>query len=274
MFGSVDYFSLLQNAVSDFMLSAAPQFWDFGHRVFLAAVLVRLAIMFYTVMYRPRGDNEFFVGKTLVQIAIGYWLITFYSVPDPLFGVAFSRLIVTLTSDFARVLDAAVMTTAITTLDQIFAKFIAPGFWEGLAQAIYYTIFAVITIAKFLSLAIVALSLWAQAIFVLFGPIFVSLFLLPYAGRLFFKWLDAFLEYSFLQATAFAYLFIGVHVLGAFVTQVPAGLTSDLYITWGGIILTFLGVYVLGFFKIERINASLFHGMAAHIGLSMPRVKW
>jgi type IV secretory pathway VirB6-like protein len=159
----------------------------------------------------------------------------------------------------------------VSTLDGILAKFVAPGYTELLANIIYFAVFFFVTLAKVVSLIIIGFSLFAQAVLVLLGPLFCSLFLVPHFKRYFVGWLDALVQYSFLQVTAYAYMLVGITLLAGVATSVPKGLTSDLYLTYGAMVLVFLLTYLGGFFMIPALNASIFGGAASSTFVNITR---
>jgi type IV secretion system protein VirB6 len=174
---------------------------------------------------------------------------------------------------FAAILDASVVTLVVTTLDGILGKFVEPGFTELLANIIYFTVFFFVSAAKVISLIIVGFSLFAQAVLVLLGPLFCSLFLVPHFKRYFFGWMDSLIQYSFLQVTAYAYMLVGLKLLGEVFSTVPKGLTSDLYLTYGAMVLIYILTYLGGFFLIPTLNASIFSGVASASITNIIRVR-
>ena len=111
-----------------------------------------------------------------------------------MFGYSFSDLIVSTMARFAAILDASVVTLVVTTLDGILGKFVEPGYTELLANIIYFTVFFFVSAAKVISLIIIGFSLFAQAVLVLVGPLFCSLFLVPHFKRYFFGWMDSLIQ--------------------------------------------------------------------------------
>ena len=141
----------------------------------------------WDMAFRPGSadDNNYLFGKTVLQIAVGFTIITFYETPDPVFGYSFSGIIVEQMVAFTAILDAAVVMKVVTTLDALISKFVEPGYTEFLANVIYFGVFFFVSLAKVISLVIIAFSLIAQAVLVLVGPIFCSLFLVPHFNQYF-----------------------------------------------------------------------------------------
>ena len=59
----------------------------------------------------------------------------------------------------------------------------------------------VVTLAKVISLAIVAFGLIASAVCALLGPIFVPFFIVPKLDWLFWSWFKAFIQYPFIPVS-------------------------------------------------------------------------
>lgn len=273
MFNTASYFSDLETAIAAMMIYASP-FWRIGANIFYASAVIALIVCGWKIMFRSGSieDHNYLFGTTVFQIALGFTLITFYENPDPVFGYSFTGLIIETMGSFVSILDKAVVTLAITSLDNLLTRFTSPG-WSFLAQGIYYTAFIVITAAQVVTLGIVSFSKWAQAVLVLVGPLFVSLFLVPHFRRYFFGWMDSLIQWSFLAVTAYAYMLVGLNLLTAFSSRVPAQLTSDLYLTFGVQVLVYLMVYIGGFLLIPTLNASIFSGAASTSVVNILRVR-
>jgi hypothetical protein len=275
MFQGLDYFTLLQTAVATLMQTYSTPFWRIGANIFFASAVIKMMVTGWQIAFRGGSieDNNYLFGTTVFQIAIGFTIITFYETPDPVFGYSFSGLIVETMAKFAAILDASVVMLVVTTLDGILAKFVAPGWGELLANIIYYGVFFFVTAAKVISLVIIGFSLFAQAVLVLVGPLFCSLFLVPHFRRYFFGWMDSLIQWSFLQVTAYAYMLVGLKLLSAVFTTVPKGLTSDLYLTYGAQVLVFILIYLGGFLLIPTLNASIFSGAASTNIVNIMRMR-
>ncbi len=101
--------------------------------------------------------------------------------------------------------------------------FVQPDTWSILANLLYWLLLIVITLAKVLSLAVVAFGLIASAVCALLGPIFVPFFIVPKLDFLFWNWLKAFIQYSFIPVVAFAFLMIFERFVYRFLTTLPHG---------------------------------------------------
>ena len=119
-----------------------------------------------------------------------------------------------------------------------------PDAWSILANLLYWLLLIVVTLAKVVSLAVVAFGLIASAVCALLGPIFVPFFIVPKLDWLFWSWFKAFIQYSFIPVVAFAFLMIFERFMFQFLTTLPPGITEDLYLVYGLQALVVIGMFV------------------------------
>jgi len=258
IFDSLDYFSQLQTATAGLMRVYSPQFLAIGMNIYTLSAIVKMFVTAWEIQFKPGSleDANWTFGIALLQILIGFTIQTFY--------VPLSDMVVDQMAALTHILDVTVVRLVVTTLDDILRKFIMPTGWmEVLGTLIYFLVFFFITLAKVISLIIISFSLIAQAVLVLVGPLFCSLWLMPHFKRYFLGWMDSLIQYSFLQVMAYAYMLVGMTLLGAVFTKIPKGLTSDLYLTYGVQVLIYIMAYVGGFAMLPSLNASLFSGVAS-----------
>src|SRR6266550_8311474 len=198
----------VQQAITTLLTSYEPEFLRVGFSLFVAFATILLAWQGIRMMLNQDslGDHFFNFAKLLVTICFGYSLIVFYESPLPGIGVSFSNLITDQAHAFANILDARSLELVFDHLDTLWAQFVQPDAWSILANLLYWLLLIVVTIAKVLSLAIVAFGLIASAVCALVGPIFVPFFIVPKLDWLFWSWFKAFVQYSFIPVIAFAFL--------------------------------------------------------------------
>jgi len=208
------------------------------------------------------GDHMFGFAKLLLYIAFGYAIVACYESPIPGIGVSFSNLITDQAHDLANILDARSLELVFDHLDQLWQQFVQPDAWSILANLIYWLLLIVITLAKILALAVVAFGLIASAVCALVGPIFVPFFIVPKLDWLFWSWLKAFIQYSFIPVIAFAFLMVFERFVFQFLTTIPPGITEDLYMIYGLQTFVIIGVFVVGILLIPSLTNSIFSGSA------------
>jgi type IV secretory pathway VirB6-like protein len=252
----------IQQAITGLLTTYEPEFLHFGYSMFVAFATILIAWHGIKMMLAREslGDHMFEFAKLLLFISFGYALIAYYESPIPGIGVSFSNLITDQAHVFANILDARSLELVFDHLDTLWAQFVQPDAWSILANLLYWLLLIVVTIAKVLSLAIVAFGLIASAVCALLGPIFVPFFIVPKLDWLFWSWFKAFVQYSFMPVVAFAFLMIFERFIFQYLTTVPPGITEDYYLVYGLQALVVIGVFCLGIFLVPSLTSSIFSG--------------
>ena len=252
----------IQQAITELLTTYEPEFLRFGYSLFLAFATILIAWHGIRMMlsHEGLGDHLFGFAKLLLFISFGYALIAFYETPIPGIGVSFSNLITDQTHHFATVLDARSLELMFDHLDELWVHFVQPDAWSILANLLYWLMLIVVTLAKVISLAIVAFGLIASAVCALLGPIFVPFFIVPKLDWLFWSWLKAFIQYSFIPVVSFAFLMIFERFVFNYLTTLPPGITEDLYLVYGLQSLVVIGTFVVGILLVPSLTSSIFSG--------------
>jgi hypothetical protein len=252
----------IQQAITTLLTTSEPAFLQFGSSLFVsfATILIVWQGIGMMLTQDSLGDHLFEFAKLLLFIAFGYALIAFYASPIPGIGVSFSHLITDQTHEFANILDARSLELVFDHLDQLWQDFIQPDAWSILANLLYWLLLIVVTLAKVISLAVVAFGLIASAVCALVGPIFVPFFIVPKLDWLFWSWLKAFMQYSFIPVIAFAFLMIFERFIFQYLTTLPPGITEDQYMLYGLQSLVVIGVFTVGILLVPSLTSSIFSG--------------
>ena len=252
----------VQQAITSLLTNYEPEFLRMGHSLFVAFATILIAWEGVRIMLNPDGlgDHMFRFARLLLTLSFGYALIAFYESPLPGVHISFSNLITDQAHLLANILDARSLELTFEHLDALWQRFVQPDTWSILANLIYWLLLIVVTLAKAISLAMVACGLIASAVCALVGPIFVPFFIVPKLDWLFWSWFKAFIQYSFVPVIAFAFLMIFERFVAHFVTTLPPGITEDLYMVYGIQTLVVIGVFCLGLFLIPSLTSSIFSG--------------
>ena len=154
----------VQQAITDLLTTYEPEFLRFGYTLFVAFATILIAWHGIRMMLDrdSLGDHMFGFAKLLVFMSFGYALIAFYEAPLPGIGVSFSNLITDQAHHFANILDARSLEMMFEHLDELWDHFVQPDAWSILANLLYWLLLIVVTLAKVISLAIVAFGLDGQ----------------------------------------------------------------------------------------------------------------
>jgi type IV secretory pathway VirB6-like protein len=260
----------IQQAISTLLLTREPEFLRFGQSLFIGFATLLLAWHGIRMMFARDGlaERMFEFAKLLLFVSFGYAFITFYESPLPGIGVSFSNLITDQTFYFQSVLDARAFDNVYRHLDELSDHFLQPDAWSILANLIYWTVLLLVALAKALSLAVIAFGLIASAVCALLGPIFVPFFIVPKLDFLFWGWLKAFIQYSFVPVVALAFLMIFEQFVFRYVTTVPATITSVDYPVYGIQAVAVVATFCLGIVLVPSLTNSLFTGMGGQSVIS------
>ena len=252
----------VQQAISTLLTTYEPEFLRFGYSLFISFATILIVWQGIRMMLSGEslGEQMFSFAKLLMFIAFGYSLIAFYESPIPGIGVSFSNLITDQTHEFANILDARSLELVFEHLDELWQHFVQPDAWSILANLIYWLLLIVVTLAKVLSLAVVAFGLIASAVCALVGPIFVPFFIVPKLDWLFWSWFKAFVQYSFIPVIALAFLMVFERFVFQFLTTLPPGITEDLYMVYGLQAFVVIGVFTVGILLVPSLTSSIFSG--------------
>ncbi len=259
----------VQQAISTLLTTYEPEFLQFGFSLFVAFATILLVWQGIRMMLNQEslGDHFFNFAKLLLFISFGYALIAFYESPIPGIGVSFSNLITDQAHTFANILDARSLELTFDHLDELWQRFVQPDAWSILANLLYWLLLIFVTLAKAVSLAVVAFGLIASAVCALVGPIFVPFFIVPTLDFLFWSWFKAFIQYSFIPVIAFAFLMIFERFVFQFVTTLPPGITEDQYMIYGLQALVVVGVFLVGILLVPSLTSSIFSGRGGESAL-------
>jgi hypothetical protein len=260
----------VQAAITLLLQTREPVFQGWGRDLFVG--LVTMMIVGYGIkvmLAHARGLDDQVSGLVFLLFkACGvYAVIVFYEAPIPGVGVSFTNLITDSCAFFMTVLDARSLENTSAHLDELMSRFVVPGALELLANLMYWAIWLLIQAVKALSLAVVAFGLIASAVAALIGPLFVPWLMVPSLSWLFWGWLRAFIQYSFIPVVAMAYLMIFERFIYAYVTTVPPGITPDLYPLYAIQAMVVVGTFAFGIVIVPYLAMSFFSGHA-HAGTS------
>jgi hypothetical protein len=252
----------VQQAITALLTTYEPEFLRFGYSLFIAFATILIVWQGVRMMLRQDslGDHLFDFARLLLFISFGYALVAFYESPIPGIGVSFSNLITDQAQTFANILDARSLELVFDHLDQLWQQFIQPDAWSILANLLYWLLLIVVTLAKVVSLAVVAFGLIASAVCALVGPIFVPFFIVPKLDWLFWSWFKAFIQYSFVPVIALAFLMVFERFIYQYLTTLPAGITEDLYMLYGIQAFVIVGVFTFGILLVPSLTSSIFSG--------------
>lgn len=257
-----DPIGTVQQAILSLLMTQEPAFIAMGQRMFLAfaAILVAWQGLRMMLASRQAGEDMFSFAKLILVIAFGYAMIVYYEAPIPGFGVSFSNLITDQTSYLASLIGARSVQAAQQTLNDLWNALEQPDAWSILANLLYWLMLIVIGSAQFALLFVICFGLIASAVCALLGPLFVPFFIVPTLEWLFWGWLKAFVQYSFVPVVANAFIFIFERFLSRYLQTLPPGLRFEEQLLYGVHAVMILVTFTVGVLLVPSLTASIFSG--------------
>jgi hypothetical protein len=257
-----DPIATVQLAITNLLTIHEPTFIGLGTRMFLSFATILLVWHGIQMMFTGRhtGEQMFSFAKLLLVIAFGYAMITYYESPIPGFGTSFSNLITDQAAYLASLLSARSVQDAQQNLNTLWNALQQPDAWSLLANLLYWTMLLVIGLAQFALLFVVSFSMIASAICGLVGPLFVPFFIVPTLEWLFWNWLKAFIQYSFMLVIANAFIYVFEKFLSRYLETLPPGLRLEEQLLYGVHAVMILITFTVGVLLVPSLTASIFSG--------------
>jgi hypothetical protein len=257
-----DPIATVQQAITGLLAISEPQFLAIGNQLFasFATILIVWRGVRMMLSGRALGEDMFSFAKLLLFIAFGYAMIAYYASPIPGIGLSFSNLITDQSAYLAGIISARSIQNAQESLSTLWNSLAQPDAWSILANLLYWTLLIVIALAQFAVMFVVAFSMIASAICALLGPLFVPFFIVPRLDWLFWGWLKAFIQYSFMLVIANAFIFAFEHFLSQYIQTLPPGLRLEDQLLYGEYAVIILVTFTVGVLLVPSFTRSIFSG--------------
>ena len=257
-----DPIGTVQQAINTLLDTQEPQFIGIGNRLFLAFAVILIVWHGIRMMlaWRESGEHMFSFAKLLLVLSFGYAMIAFYEAPIPGIGSSFSNLITDQTAYLASIISAHSVQNAQESLNTLWNALEQPDAWSILANLLYWLMLIVIGLAQFALLFVVSFGMIASAICALVGPLFVPFFIVPTLEWLFWGWLKAFVQYSFIPVIANAFIFVFERFLSRFLQTLPPGLRLEEQLLYSVHVVMILVTFTVGVLLVPSLTSSIFSG--------------
>lgn len=257
-----DPIATVQQAINTLLAVQVPAFAAIGNRMFLSFATILLVWHGIRMMLasRPLGEQMFGFARLVLVIAFGDAMIVYYGSPIPGIGISFSNLITDQTAYLANLVSARSIQSAQQSLNTLWNALSQPDAWSILANLLYWTMLLVIGLAQFALLFVVSFSLIAAAICALVGPLFVPFFIVPTLEWIFWGWLKAFIQYSFMRVIANAFIFLFERFLSGFLQTLPPGLRLEDQLLYSVHVVMILVTFTVGVLLVPSLTSSIFSG--------------
>ena len=191
----------------------------------------------------------------------------------PGIGTSFSNLITDQTAHLASTISARSIQDAQQTLNSLWNALEQPDPWSLLANLLYWTMLIVIALAQFAVMFVISFGMIASAVCALLGPLFIPFFIVPSLEWLFWNWLKAFVQYSFMPVIANAFIFVFERFLSRYLQTLPPGMRLEDQLLYGVHAVMILLTFTVGVLLVPSLTSSLFSGRSGETALP-GRLSW
>jgi type IV secretory pathway VirB6-like protein len=257
-----DPIATVQQAINGLLTTHEPQFLSIGLRLFLSFATIVLSWYGMRMMLAPRHAEDHIWGfaRLLLVVSFGYAMINFYESPIPGIGTSFSNLITDQTAYLASILSARSIQNAQESLTTLWNALEQPDPWSILANLLYWGMLLLIGLAQFALLFVVSFGMIASAVCALLGPLFIPFFIVPTLEWLFWNWLKAFVQYSFMPVVANAFILVFERFLSRYLQTLPPGLRLEEQLLYGVHAVMILLTFTVGVLLVPSLTSSMFSG--------------
>jgi TrbL/VirB6 plasmid conjugal transfer protein len=255
-----DPFNLIISNINSLLDADRSTFVAMGRTMFGGLATIMISWFGVRTALSGEGFNFGRFAQLLLLISFGFGMVTYYSTPIPGMGRSFSAIVVdegqALSADIGAQ-QAQFIETRLTAMEAGLPQPSSVNLHEVLSYLVVYITIAVVQAAVFM---VIAFGLLAQAILVLVGPVFIPFFIVPQLEFLFWGWFKSFLQYTFYQVIANAFVFVFAKVLLAFLGAYPANLSMEDLLTDLPALFIILLISIYGLLKVPSLTNSLFSG--------------
>jgi type IV secretory pathway VirB6-like protein len=271
-----DPIATVQEAIASLLTTNEPQFLTIGLRMFLSFATIFMSWYGIRMMLAPRQAEDHLWGfaRLLLVVSFGYAMINFYESPIPGLGISFSNLITDQTAFLASVLSARSVQNAQESLTTLWNALEPPDAWSILANLLYWGMLLLIGLAQFAVLFVVSFGMIAGAVCGLVGPLFIPFFIVPTLEWLFWNWLKAFIQYSFMPVIANAFILIFERFLSRYLQTLPPGLRLEEQLLYSVHAVMILLTFTVGVLLVPSLTSSIFSGRSGESVLPGRAFGW
>ena len=253
-----DVFNTILNGIQSLLDSHLGTFVGMGENMFrgLATILIAWFGIQSALSSAQGGEGFNFArfSQLVLVIAFGFAMVNQYS------------RFVGLVTEESRVLSATMGSAQVQQIEsavsQVESGMAQPNSFDLHEVLTYTVIYVILATVQAVVFMVIGFGLMAQAVLILVGPIFAPFFVVPKLDWLFWGWFKAFLQYSFYQVIANAFVFIFAKLLLGFLALDMNGMTVSQWMTQFPALFIFLLIAIFGLLKIPTLTNHLFSGSA------------
>ena len=233
-----------------------------GGVVFVAVATMLIVWYGVRMMFgrRDPAQEVFGFAKLLLTIAVVFSGLTYYDSPVPGLGVSASDLVIGQAQRLTDAITYEAFEQIQLGLAELWRRFEPANPFSLLPNLLYWALLLIIGLAQAVVLFVTAFGLIASGVCFVIGPLFIPFALVPSFEWMFWGWLKAFVQYSFMQVVAQLFIALFSSYVLAYLTRLPPGLTVEGTLLWNLYSVMVLVSFTLGVLMVPSLTASIFTG--------------
>lgn len=266
----LNHFAAITQAITDLLNTHASLFVLVGRRLFqgFAVILISwFGIRAALAAAEGRGFPYSRFASLLLTISFGLAMISYYNRPIPGFGFSFIELVTEQSLFLANRIQGTSTEEIQLRLHEVYSSLEQPSIFDGIEVAYYVLATIIIALAETAVLVVISYGFAAQAVIVLIGPVFVPFFIVPQLEWIFWGWLRSFIQYSFFQVVAFAFVFLFGSLLVRFFDAHPPPFDGPRFALLFFPLLIVLSAFIYGMLRVPALTSDIFTGRSGDSGL-------
>jgi len=230
----------------------------------LIAMVIRWNLAHMVIGYRP---VNFTVGDLFIfffKLFACSLMLHYYFNPFPGTAISLHNLFANVAQAIASTLDQDIINDFLTRVRNVGDSSQRPVGLDVVGVIVYFAVMLNMALIDLAMFAVDAFGWVAYAIFSLFGPLAIPLYMTRNFSSKFWGWLDGLIVFSFYRAVSAGFSFIWLNVLVGFFDNTVAGDYSiGHWLAILGTLIMLTGAFFWGMFKIPMITSMLFGGVGA-----------
>lgn len=230
----------------------------------LIAMVVRWNLAHMVIGHRP---VNFTIGDLFIfffKLFACSLMLHYYFNPFPGTSISLHNLFASIAQVIASTLDQGVMNDFLTRVRDVGDSSQRPVGLDVIGVIIYFGVMFCMALIDLAMFAVDAFGWVAYAMFSLFGPLAIPLYMTKNFSSKFWAWLDGLIVFSFYRAVSAGFSFIWLNVLVGFFDNTVAGNYSlGHWMAIFGTLIMLTGAFFWAMFKIPMITSMLFGGIGS-----------
>jgi hypothetical protein len=261
-----DFAGSITGAAANLVINEEPIFKPVGDTIFASLTVVMIVVCGKKIIFST-SDAEYHAGLAYLKSFLGHWLVgwtclAFYDVP--LWGgMSIHQVIPMIATFLANKINLAIVDTTVTDMQTVISGMPMPALFAPAEVFTYGMVMLQSMVMEAVLVLASSFSFVALGVGTLFGPILISVIIVPWLRHWFFSWINFSVKFGMFAVVAAAQAFVWATAADSFIINFVAGnyTLAHLLTSLVGLGIITLGA-ILGLLSTGSLVNDLFGGSA------------